>query len=142
MFIKNTKNTTYFQVNPLKTALPQSLRASRLLFLEEFDYAFNALLSSGQKGVLLAPSLAFGQKAHDRVPLASPLLSAGLGHHHLHEARRGRTWFRSTSNNGQNLIEYAIVIALVSAAVIAMSTYVYRSAQATQKVIEEEYRNE
>ena len=46
------------------------------------------------------------------------------------------------NHKGQNIIEYAIVIALVSAAVIAMSTYVYRSAQATQKVIEGEFRNE
>ena len=46
------------------------------------------------------------------------------------------------NQNGQNIIEYALVIALVSAAVIAMSTYVYRSVQATQKTVEEEYRNE
>jgi len=45
------------------------------------------------------------------------------------------------NQKGQNIIEYAIVIALVSAAMIAMSTYVYRSVQATQKVIEEELRN-
>ena len=46
------------------------------------------------------------------------------------------------NQKGQNLIEYAIVIALVSAAMIAMSTYVYRSTQATQKVVEEEFRSE
>ena len=40
------------------------------------------------------------------------------------------------------MIEYTIVIVLVSAAMIAMSTYVYRAVQATQKVIEEEFRNE
>lgn len=40
------------------------------------------------------------------------------------------------NTKGQNLIEYTIVVALVSAAVIAMSTYVYRSVQATQQVIE------
>ena len=45
------------------------------------------------------------------------------------------------NKKGQNLIEYALVIALVGAAVIAMSTYVYRSTQATQKVIEEEFSN-
>jgi len=39
----------------------------------------------------------------------------------------------------QNLIEYAIVVSIVSVAVIAMSTYVFRSVQATQKVITEEY---
>lgn len=46
------------------------------------------------------------------------------------------------NHNGQNIIEYALVIALVSAAMIAMSTYVYRSVQATQKMVEEEFRNE
>ncbi len=46
------------------------------------------------------------------------------------------------NQNGQNIIEYALVIAIVSAAVIAMSTYVYRSVQATQKAVEEEYGNE
>ena len=45
------------------------------------------------------------------------------------------------NHNGQNIIEYAIVIALVSAAMIAMSTYVYRSVQATQKVVEGELRD-
>ena len=46
------------------------------------------------------------------------------------------------SKNGQNMIEYAVVIALVSAAMIAMSTYVFRSVQATQKIVEEEFSNE
>lgn len=40
---------------------------------------------------------------------------------------------------GQSLIEYAIVAAIVSAAIIAMSTYVYRSVQATQQMIQEEF---
>ena len=43
------------------------------------------------------------------------------------------------NHNGQNIIEYAIVIALVSAAMIAMSTYVYRSVQSTQQMIKEEF---
>jgi len=42
---------------------------------------------------------------------------------------------------GQNIIEFAIVAALVSAAMVAMSTYVFRSVQATQKMIEEEFQN-
>ena len=46
------------------------------------------------------------------------------------------------SNNGQNIIEYALVIALVSAAIIAMSTYVYRSVQATQKMVEDEFKKD
>jgi Flp pilus assembly pilin Flp len=47
-----------------------------------------------------------------------------------------------TSHRGQNLIEYAIVVALVSAAVTAMSTYAFRSVQATQKAITQELANE
>jgi len=45
------------------------------------------------------------------------------------------------SSNGQNLIEYAIVVAIITAAVSAMSTYVFRSAQATQKVVTKEFSN-
>ncbi len=41
---------------------------------------------------------------------------------------------------GQGIIEYAMVAALVAAAVIAMSTYVFRSVQATQQVIQKEFR--
>jgi Flp pilus assembly pilin Flp len=40
---------------------------------------------------------------------------------------------------GQNVVEYAIIVGLVAAAMLAMSTYVYRSVQATQKVIQEGY---
>jgi Flp pilus assembly pilin Flp len=43
------------------------------------------------------------------------------------------------NRKGQSLIEYAMVAAIVSAAIIAMSTYVYRSVQATQQVIQEEF---
>jgi len=42
---------------------------------------------------------------------------------------------------GQNLIEYAIIVALVGAAMVAMSTYVFRAVQATQQVIQEEFTN-
>ena len=45
------------------------------------------------------------------------------------------------SVKGQNLIEYVIVGALVSAAMAAMSTYVFRSVQATQKAVSEEFGN-
>ena len=41
----------------------------------------------------------------------------------------------------QNLIEYAIVVALISAAVAALSTYVFRSIQAQQKMITEDSSN-
>lgn len=43
------------------------------------------------------------------------------------------------NHKGQSLIEYAMVAAIVSAAIIAMSTYVYRSVQSTQKMIQEEF---
>lgn len=42
-------------------------------------------------------------------------------------------------SKGQNLVEYAIIVGLVAAAMLAMSTYVFRSVQATQKVIQEGY---
>jgi Flp pilus assembly pilin Flp len=41
--------------------------------------------------------------------------------------------------NGQNLIEYALVVAVVASAMLAMSTYVFRSIQATQQMILKEY---
>ena len=42
------------------------------------------------------------------------------------------------NHKGQSLIEYAVVVAVVTAVVIAMSTYVYRAVQATQEMIQEE----
>ena len=46
------------------------------------------------------------------------------------------------NKKGQNIVEYAIVAAIVSAAIVAMSTYVFRSVQATQQKIDKEFRNE
>jgi Flp pilus assembly pilin Flp len=43
------------------------------------------------------------------------------------------------NQKGQNLIEYAIIVAVVASAMIAMSTYVFRSVQATQQAIQEGY---
>jgi hypothetical protein len=40
-----------------------------------------------------------------------------------------------SKSKGQNLIEYTLIIAIVSAAASAMSTYVYRAVQAKQKEI-------
>ena len=48
--------------------------------------------------------------------------------------------FLFNNQKGQNLIEYAIIIALVAAAAVAMSTYAFRSVQAVQKQVEEELR--
>jgi len=49
---------------------------------------------------------------------------------------------KEKDRKGQNLIEYALVAALISAAVVAMSTYVFRSVQATQMKIHTEFRNQ
>ena len=46
------------------------------------------------------------------------------------------------NNKAQSLIEYALIAAVMSAVVIAMSTYVFRSVQATQQMIQEEFSNE
>jgi Flp pilus assembly pilin Flp len=43
------------------------------------------------------------------------------------------------SLKAQSIIEYALVAAIISASVIAMSTYVFRSVQATQQDIQEEF---
>ena len=45
------------------------------------------------------------------------------------------------NRRAQNIIEYAIVVALITAAVAALSTYVFRAVQAQQKVITEESSN-
>ncbi len=62
-----------------------------------------------------------------------------------HLLTRGKNTMRHLrtlrSKKGQSLIEYAVVVALVSAAMVAMSTYVFRSVQATEKVVEEEFAN-
>lgn len=44
------------------------------------------------------------------------------------------------NHKAQNIIEYATVIALVSAAMVLMSTYVFRSVQAAQKQVEQSLR--
>ena len=46
------------------------------------------------------------------------------------------------SKKGQSLLEYAMVAAVISTAIVAMSTYVFRSVQATQRIIQEEFKNE
>ncbi len=48
----------------------------------------------------------------------------------------------AAGERAQNLLEYTIVVALVASAVIAMSTYVFRSVQATQQNIEEEFQKQ
>jgi Flp pilus assembly pilin Flp len=46
------------------------------------------------------------------------------------------------SQSGQNLIEYAIVVAVVVSAMVAMSTYVFRSVQSTQQSIQKEFADQ
>ena len=46
---------------------------------------------------------------------------------------------RLKDQQAQNIIEYAIVVALITAALSAMSTYVFRSVQSTQKAIDREF---
>ena len=51
-------------------------------------------------------------------------------------------WLKKLNHNAQNLIEYAIVVSIISAGIFAMSTYVFRSVQSTQKAITEEFARE
>jgi hypothetical protein len=61
----------------------------------------------------------------------------GTGPKRLYETNiKGHTMNRLSNRHAQNIIEYAIVVALVTAAVAAMSTYVFRSVQATQKAVD------
>ncbi len=48
---------------------------------------------------------------------------------------------KKKNNKAQALLEYAVIVAVVSAAVVAMSTYAFRAVQATQQMIQEEARN-
>ncbi len=57
----------------------------------------------------------------------------------LRNRHQEHTMNRLKNMKAQNLIEYAIVVALVSAAIAAMSTYVFRSVQATQKAVDTEF---
>ena len=42
----------------------------------------------------------------------------------------------NVNKTGQNLVEYAIVVAVIATAMLAMSTYVFRSVQGAQQVIQ------
>ena len=44
-------------------------------------------------------------------------------------------------SRGQTVIEYALIAAIVTVAITAMSTYVYRSVQSTQRTIQEGINN-
>jgi len=49
---------------------------------------------------------------------------------------------KKINNHAQNIIEYAIVVSIIAAGILAMSTYVFRSVQGTQKAISEEFAKE
>ena len=55
---------------------------------------------------------------------------------------QGKPMTHRENEKGQSLLEYAMVAAVVAAAVIAMSTYVFRSVQATQQTIQTEFQKE
>lgn len=45
------------------------------------------------------------------------------------------------ASSGQSVLEYALVAAIVAAAMVTMSTYVFRSVQATQQTVTREFGN-
>jgi uncharacterized protein (UPF0333 family) len=49
---------------------------------------------------------------------------------------------KKLNNQGQSILEYALIATIVAAAAIAMSTYLFRSVQATQQIIQRESRNQ
>lgn len=49
---------------------------------------------------------------------------------------------RTKNKKGQSLLEYAVVVGIVAAAMLAMSTYVFRSVQSAQQTIQEEFVKE
>ncbi|MEI8012175.1 MAG: hypothetical protein WCI27_06815 [Candidatus Omnitrophota bacterium] len=43
---------------------------------------------------------------------------------------------------GQNVVEYALIVAIIAAAAVAMSTYMYRAVTSKQKDITAEFQRE
>jgi len=65
-----------------------------------------------------------------------------MGTNHLGHGGEGAMGHKKLNHEkGQNIIEYAIVVALVASAMLAMSTYVFRSIQATQQMISEGFKD-
>lgn len=69
-------------------------------------------------------------------PYVPKLEEQGTKTRRLYEEQKEHTMNRLKQLNAQSLLEYAIVVSLVTAAMAAMSTYVFRSTQATQKAID------
>ena len=67
---------------------------------------------------------------------------AGQGFLLEHGGTAMRQEHRKWNKRGQSLLEYALVAAVISAIAVAMSTYVFRSVQATQQKIQDEFANE
>jgi len=44
------------------------------------------------------------------------------------------------NNRGQSLLEYVMVASVITVAVVAMSTYVFRSVQSAQQSVQEEFK--
>jgi len=63
----------------------------------------------------------------------------GKAEESLPNTNRLKTMWLKKNNHAQNIIEYAIVVSIISAGIFAMSTYVFRSVQGTQKAITEEF---
>ena len=143
---RENERVYFYPKGLLMKYLPQGKNALGFLF-ECFFFGFDfntACLSIGRQGVFPKPFLFHeDREARDRARFTPHQRNNGEGNNHLHGTQGGITRYLGLRNqNGQNLIEYAIVIALVSVAIVAMSTYVYRSVQATQKVVEEEFRSQ
>ena len=47
---------------------------------------------------------------------------------------------RMKDKKAQSILEYTMVAAVIGAAAVAMATYVFRSVQATQQMIQQEFR--
>ena len=68
-----------------------------------------------------------------------------MGAGHLQHGKGGTgtmRLLRLSERKGQNLIEYAVVVAIVVTAMVAMSTYVFRSTQSTQQMIQQEFADQ
>ena len=68
----------------------------------------------------------------------SPFFLRRQGVSYLFSSGKSAIWQKkmNLNKNGQNLVEYAIVAAVVASAMLAMSTYVFRSVQGAQQVIQ------
>ena len=83
-----------------------------------------------------------GGNGHVRSPQTQRGKDCLLNTRGRRDLARGKPMTHRENEKGQSLLEYAMVAAVVAAAVIAMSTYVFRSVQATQQMIQTEFQKE